>query len=339
MSAGLMACSSSSEKQGLFSLSTTDTYMNQYPPDLDSDMLETISQSVILVNSMTYYRVYYFPESKNISLPDIKRRSPEAYATELKIKNEPSTGTGLVLQFREGKLAVLTCHHVVVKSDSIWQFYTAKNPAGYPYVRTLAVKINTDLFLPEYPELDKLTILASDQNPDVAILGQTINNDLSLKLEEFKGQIGNSEKLKLGSLAYHFGYPAAQKQLTTGLITISKKRPDSFITDAVINRGYSGGPVFAYRFNSTEPDWIGMTRSAPIHYEWVVAPMEDFDESVEVREFSEGKLLIKRQTIQHYGTANIISIRAILDFLNQNQERLQKLGYNLKLFKSSYKNK
>lgn len=330
MSAGLIACSSSSEKQGLFSLSAKDPYLSCYPPDLDSDKLETISKSVILVNSITYYKVYYFPESKNIAITDINRRSPEAYATDLKIKNEPSVGTGLIIYDRNSKFAVLTCHHVIVKPDSIFQYFSSKNADGLPYIRTLAIKLTTDLFLPEYPEFDKLSILASDSNLDVAILGQSFTATTSSKLYEFTGKPGNSEKLRLGTLAFHFGYPAAQKQMTTGLVTLGRKNPNEFISDAVTNKGYSGGPVFAFRSNSTEPEWIGITRSSPVHYEWVVAPMEDFDESVEVRELNDGKLLIKRQTIQHYGTTNTLSINSILRFIRKNEKSLNEKGYYLR---------
>ncbi|MBN8705046.1 MAG: trypsin-like peptidase domain-containing protein [Bacteroidetes bacterium] len=330
IASGFQACSSVTENLGVISLAGKDTYLTSNPPFLDSDRLETISQSVILVNSITYYRVFYFPESKNVSVADLKRRSPEAYATDLKIKNEPSTGTGLVIHNRDSKLAVLTCLHVIMKPDTVYQYYTSKNSDGLPHLRTLALKLSTDLFLPEYPELDRLSILSFDQQLDVAILGQAVTTTTSSQISEFKGKPGNSSKLKLGTLAYHFGYPAAQKQMTTGLITMGRRNSNEFISDAVTNKGYSGGPVFAYRFNSSEPEWIGITRSSPVHYEWVVAPMEDFDESVEVREFSDGKLLIKRQTIQHYGTTNTLSINSILKFISNNQNNLKEKGYYLR---------
>lgn len=332
-----MACSAPSETHHGFSLTGKDTYLTQYPPDLDSEKLEDISNSVILVNSITYYKVFYFSEAKNVTIPDLLRRSPEAYATDLKIKNEPSTGTGLIIQNLNNRLAVLTSYHVIIKPDTVFQYFSSKNAEGLPYLRTLAIKLNTNLFLPEYSEFDQLSILASNQQEDIAILGQPITNSASAKLTEFKGKPGNSAKLRLGTLAYHFGYPAAQKQLTTGLVTLGRKNSNEFITDAVTNKGYSGGPVFAYRQNASEPDWIGITRSSPVHYEWIVAPAEDFDESVEVRELNDGKLLIKRQTIQHYGTTNIISIKTILDFLNQNKEKLNEKGYNFRIVEEQFK--
>ncbi|MCK6601190.1 MAG: serine protease [Bacteroidetes bacterium] len=296
--------------------------------DLTEDQSGKMTEPVILISSVAYYHSFHFPEDRRITLSDIHRRSPEAYAISEKISNVPQTGSGIVLE-SSPSLMLLTCRHILIQPDTLFQFYSAKNPDGQPYLRVLSLKFKTTFTLPEFSHLGDLILINSESETDLALAG--IRNVIpdSRKPDVFAGKINQVGGLIFGTTAYHVGYPGGNKQITRGLTSPAGKTGSSFLTDAVVNKGYSGGPVFGLDRQTGEPVLLGIIRAVPIHTEWVAAPYEEFSDSAESVEFSSGRLLIRRQTFPHYGTTHISSSEAVLRFLSRSESVLKEKGFRI----------
>jgi len=296
--------------------------------DLTEDQSGKMTEPVILISSVAYYHSFHFPEDRRITLPDIHRRSPEAYAASEKISNVPQTGSGLVLD-SSPSLLLLTCRHILIQPDTLFQFYSTKNLDGLPYLRVISLKFKTTLILPEYSLLGEVVLLNSEPETDLALAGiRNVRHD-SRKPEVFDGKINRDGALIFGTTAFHIGYPGGNKQITRGLASPAGKTGSSFLTDAVVNKGYSGGPVFGLNNLTGEPVLLGIIRAVPIHTEWVAAPYEEFSDSAESVEFSSGRLLIRRQNFPHYGTTHITSSEAVLRFLVRSESILKEKGFSL----------
>ena len=108
---------------------STATYEKVYPTLLDgkydsefpyrgaSDELESISQTVQRVNSTGFYKTYLFSPSNKITVEDLQNNPIENLADKTGYADQSSSGTGTIIYYNEGRVALLTCAHVVKAYD------------------------------------------------------------------------------------------------------------------------------------------------------------------------------------------------------------------------------
>lgn len=195
----------------------------------------------------------------------IRRATPSVVLITSEFDNYGTgTGTGIVLS-ADGYI-ITNCHVIQTTTTELVGDYS--NPfswfgGGYGYERRTVVL-----------KADTVTITLSDGTEHVAqVIGSDENTDLALLKIDMTGLtpavIGDSDGLVLGEKAVTLGYPMGlglsascgiisglDKELTTELSNGGTTTMTLIQTDASINHGNSGGPLFNNR-----GDVVGITSS------------------------------------------------------------------------------
>jgi hypothetical protein len=113
----------------------------------------------------------------------------------------------------------------------------------------------------------------------------------------------------------------------------NKDELGSFLIDAVINNGMSGGVVLAIRDGVPNFEMVGMIQWVPEVEENVLAPKKlKNNESYNPIVPYEGKEYVKRFASIRYGIARVISVEAIKKFFRDNREKLYEKKYYFEKF-------
>jgi len=136
-------------------------------------------------------------------------------------------GSGVIIDYKNGKFYILTNNHVVQNAK--------------------AIKVRFD----EHTE-KKARIVGTDPKTDIAVV-EVDAKDIK-DPEQRVARLGDSDKLKVGQLVIAIGNPyGLERTVTMGVISALKRsigvtQYESFIqTDAPINPGNSGGPLVNIR--------------------------------------------------------------------------------------------
>ncbi|WP_273789227.1 Do family serine endopeptidase [Bartonella sp. ML70XJBT] len=193
-------------------------------PDLASELLETV------VNISTAQTVEGTEQDENTSIPVIPKDSlleeyfndfftPKEGEKNSQFQKVRSLGSGFVIDAQKG--LIVTNYHVIVDADDIEVNFTD------------GAKL-------------KAKLLGKDSKTDLALL-QVDAGSKKLKAVRF----GDSEKARIGDWVMAIGNPYGfGGSVTVGIISARNRDLnagpyDNFIqTDAAINRGNSGGPLF-----------------------------------------------------------------------------------------------
>ncbi|WP_273783581.1 Do family serine endopeptidase [Bartonella sp. AU15XJBT] len=193
-------------------------------PDLASELLETV------VNISTAQTVEGTEQDENTSVPVIPKDSlleeyfndfftPKEGEKNSQFQKVRSLGSGFVIDAQKG--IIVTNYHVIVDADDIEVNFTD----------------GTKL---------KAKLLGKDSKTDLALLQVDVGRK-KLKAVRF----GDSEKARIGDWVMAIGNPYGfGGSVTVGIISARNRDLnagpyDNFIqTDAAINRGNSGGPLF-----------------------------------------------------------------------------------------------
>ena len=309
-------------------------YDSEFPYRGSSEELETISKSVKRINSTCFYKTYIFNESDSITLKDIRDQSLETLAIETGFADQSSAGTGTIIYYWDGKVALLTCAHVVNYPDTIVSFVTDADGNPEEYIETILIKSKQSVYVAGFPEGSNLEILAIDEKNDIALIGRNYHNLTNYIFPVLNYPIGESKELEWGSFVYIFSYPMNFQMITKALVS-SPNLDDkgSFIVDAVINKGSSGGIVLAIKDGVPNFELVGIIQWAPGDANNIIAPEKrKGSEAYNSILPYEGKLFVKRNLDIKYGIAKVISVNAITDFIEQNGIALKKQGFYLEKF-------
>jgi hypothetical protein len=107
----------------------------------------------------------------------------------------------------------------------------------------------------------------------------------------------------------------------------------SFLLDAVVNQGFSGGIVLAIKDGIPNFELVGIVQWVPEEENNFIAPKrrknnEPYSSLVPYK----GDHFVKRYSSIKYGIAKIISIESILEFLERNRSVLYQEGFYLENF-------
>ena len=155
-----------------------------------------------------------------------------------------------------------------------------------------------------------------------------------LRFPVFTYPLGKAKELDWGSFVYLFGYPI-NYQMVTKAIDSNPNRDEfgSFLVDAVVNNGMSGGIVLAIRDGVPNFEMVGMIQWVPEEEENILVPKkltnnEKYNPIVPY----EGEEYVKRFSSIRYGIARVISVEAIIEFIKKNRESLNEKKYYLDSF-------
>ena len=195
----------------------------------------------------------------------------------------------------------------------------------------MLIKDNQATYIADFPKGSRLRIIVIDEKLDVAIIGRNYYSLHNYIFPVFSYSIGKARELEWGTFVYVFGYPMNYQMITKALVS-SPNHDDngSFLLDAVVNEGFSGGIVLAIKDGIPNFVLVGIVQWESEEVENVIAPIKrKSDQPYSSLVPYEGEIFVKRHPDIKYGIANIISIESILEFLGLNKSKLYEEGYYL----------
>ncbi|NHZ87281.1 MAG: hypothetical protein GWP19_15665, partial [Planctomycetia bacterium] len=169
-----------------------------------------------------------------------------------------------------------------------------------------------------------------DKEHDLALLSKRTLHDPFQEIRQFKYPFGESSDLELGSFVYIIGYPMGHKMITKGIVSNTRDdKSDSFLIDALFNRGFSGGIILAIRDGVPNFELVGMAKSVSARNQLILTPAP-LDGQLEYEPYFPytGDVYVRKYDDINYGITYTISTDEILDFLKRNETQLLQKGFN-----------
>jgi hypothetical protein len=196
------------------------------------------------------------------------------------------------------------------------------------------VKDRQTNYIGAIPGVHNLEILCMDNDNDIALMGQVIDAPVIPSVSVFNYPIGKAKELEWGAFVYLFGYPAGYRVVTKAIVSNpNRDKYGAFLTDAVFNRGFSGGIVLAVRDGVPNFELVGMMKLVPGYHRYYLTPAKegeqvDIDPNIPYK----GDMYAESRTDIIYGVAPAIPAELIVDFLQTNQQHLARKGYDVQSF-------
>lgn len=308
-------------------------YDSEFPYKSTSEELNKISESIQRINSTTFYKIYIFDQKSRYTLDDLKDRKLNEIAVKEAFADNSSAGTAVTIYSQNGSVALLTCSHIITFPDTIIAYRYDDYGLQTKYVESISIKEKQVIYVAGFPEGSQVDILADDPKNDIALIGRKYGPQKSLFFASFRYPFGKAKEVEWGTFVYIIGYPINFKMITKAIVS-SPRRDDngSFLVDAVVNPGFSGGFVLAIRDGVPNFELIGMVQWVPEEDENLIYP-----ENLKTRTSYnpvipyEGNLYVRKHTSIRYGIARVIPVELISDFLLKNKEKIERQGFYLNL--------
>lgn len=326
----LISCSSGTYEK-VYPTLLDGKYDSEFPYRGSSDELERISQTVQRINSTGFYNTYFFLPSDKVTVEDIRNNPIGNLAVETGYADQSSSGTGTIIYSNEGRVALLSCAHVVNYPDTVISYISDSEGINSGYINAVLIKTNQTIYAAGFPEGSNLDIIAIDEERDLVLIGRRYHQLDNYIFPVFNYPAGKAKDLEWGSFVYVFGYPMNYQMITKALVSSPNRDGNgSFLLDAVVNKGYSGGIVLAIKDGVPNFELVGIVQWVPEEKENLITPSkrknnEPYSSLIPY----DGDLFVKRHSGIKYGIAKIISIESILEFFQSNKSILYEGGYYL----------
>jgi Trypsin-like peptidase domain len=308
-------------------------YDSEFPNVPTSEYLEEISNSVKLVNIMVSYRVYDLPPeirktAENIDEDEIKKIAMnESYITS------PASGTASVIYNYNQRIALITCAHIFNFPDTLTIYQRDNQGKALPYLQSVYFKVEQHITIPGLPEISNYQILVSDLEKDIAVVGKTYKDETMMGFRPFKYPKGYASELRPGTFVFLFGYPRGIQMVSTAIVgQANRDQEHSFIIDAAVHNGISGGPVFALRDGAPNFEMVGMIFAIAGEQMQFLAPDDTRSYETNKQNKYMGDIYLKSARQIVYGITYAKSMEFIEKFFVDNYENFLDMGYNSKFF-------
>ncbi len=328
----LISCSSHYVYKDEINVIIDGKYDSEFPHKNSSKQLEEISNCIRLINSIAFYTSYIFSDASFITINEIENINFERRANQKVYFNRTASGTATLIYKDNEKVLFLTVAHVVSFEDTIISYFVNPDGTTSKYIQSISIKTRQTNYIPDLPSGGELEIILLDKTVDVALLGKRLMPSEIVGVSTFNYPWGKSSELEWGNFVYVFGYPMNLKMITKAIVSITKKEKNTFLIDAVFNRGSSGGIVLAIRDGVPNFELVGIIKSVPAEYRYSVYPLTkdqnlDFNPLVPYK----GEFYIEKQQILRTGITKVICIEAIWDYIKTHMSYLYSKGYYIKM--------
>ncbi len=167
----LISCSSGTYER-VYPTLMDGKYDSEFPYRGSSEELERISQTIQRVNSTGFYKTYLFSPSDKITEEDMRNNPLENLAVETGFANQSSSGTGTIIYYNGGRVALLTCAHVVNHPDTVISYIPDSEGLNSDYFDAIMIKTNQSIYAAGFPEGSDLEIIAMDEKMDIVLIGR-----------------------------------------------------------------------------------------------------------------------------------------------------------------------
>lgn len=326
----LNSCATTLEK--VYPTLNDGKYDSEFPYKSSSTELEKICESVQRVNSTAFYKIYHFkPEDKikyeMLSSEILNKNGITDYG------NNSLSGTAFTIHSENGAIALITCAHILSFPDTIITHRADLDGTPTPYIETISIKDKEYIYVAGFPEGSEVELLAKDDQNDIALIGRTYSPQTGFRIPVLPYPLGDAKELEWGTFVYLFGYPINYQMVTKAIVSSpNRDSQGSFLVDAVVNPGFSGGLVLAIRDGVPHFELVGMVQWVPEEEETFLSPQKlsagkTYNPLIPYKGDSFPKI---HKSIK-YGITKVIPIESIRDFLQKNRVMLKSEGYEIDL--------
>ena len=304
-------------------------YDSEFPYRSCSEQLETIGQSVVMLSSLAYYRSYRFGIEENLTAAAIGEETIKGRKSTVELSQ--IAGTATVVSSDGRRVVLLTCAHVVDFPDTTTSYYLGPDRRSTGVVQNLAYLDRQINYVAVFPEGGELSVLAIDRAADLALVGRHFEQQHFPAPRVIGYPAGRAKELEWGSFVYLFGYPGGYKMVTKGIVSSpNRDRRGSFLVDAVLDRGFSGGIVLAIKDGVPNFELVGIIKMLPGRSLSYLAPatgegIPDYEPGVPYK----GDIFVQRRFEITNGISQAISIEAIAEFVERHRDELAAKGYSI----------
>ncbi len=296
-------------------------YQNHVQSDRVRLQIEEGFDFVRRIQSTATYRTYHYYNDNLPTKAELENAGLEDSAALIKVNDHSTAGTAIIISNNRGRLALLTAAHTVSYPDTIWHY--AEKPSrgsdsGNSPVKAVSVRDMLHQFVFLESDIALIESVVLDDSKDLAVM-RSRSTDRNLEdMSPVTLPAGDVGSVKTGDRFYALGFPKGVRMVTQGSISRSGKSNRSIVLDMPMNRGFSGGAVFAVRSDGSGLQWIGMITSAMGDQVTMLTPgdrpVADYDPELPY----EGELFISTQTRIFYGITWSVDIDQIREFLLSN---------------------
>ena len=294
--------------------------------------LEEISRSVKLINSMAFYRRFVFPRTKQLKAEDINESVVNNGSMFNERFTEMSSGTGTILESTTNHLVLLTAAHVLNFADTVITYFSDSKGRRTDIVQSISFKQDQNIYS-NIPKGGELEIIMLDEKNDIALVGMKNKelNPFDSQHPSFEYPIGNANELTWGNFVYIFGFPIHNKMLTKAIVSRpNKTNTRTFMVDAVLNRGASGGIVLAVRDGVPNFELVGIISRISGERTFVLLPEKLYnDQNYQLDSRYEGNQYIGEIEGIRYGLTKVVTVEAIRKSIYDHAIEIRDKGYNV----------
>ncbi len=304
-------------------------YDSEFPYRSTSAELEKISNSIQRIISSAFYRVYIFDLGDNYTIEDISKYKLEKIAAKEILTDNSSSGTALVVYSESGNVALVTCSHTINFPDSVIVYKADAKGNPTKFIESISIKERQVIYVAGFPEGSTVDILIDDPKTDIAIIGRKYGAQSGTHFPSFKLKIGKAKDLEWGTFVYLLGFPMNNKMITKGIVSSPNKDDiGSFLVDAIINPGFSGGIVLAIRDGVPNFELVGIVQSVPEEKEDMLYP-DISDKGAKYNPVIpyRGEIYVKKHSSIRYGITRIIPVEALIKLIDDNKSKLIREGF------------
>jgi hypothetical protein len=304
-------------------------YDSEFPYKSTSEELAKISETIQRVNSTAFYKIYIFDAKSNYTLADLRGKSLDKIASSEALADNSSAGTAVTVYSGNNSVALLTCAHTVTFPDTIIAYRLDEKGTLTNYIESISFKEKQVIYVAGFPEGSQVEIVAKNDKLDIAILGRKFTSSNTRVFPVFNYPLGKAKEVEWGTFVYLLGYPINYKIITKAIVSSPRRdESGSFLVDAVINPGFSGGLVLAIRDGVPNFELIGMVQWVPEEEENLIFPDKSRDKAIynPVVPYK-GDIFVRKYSSIKYGIAKIIPVETLMSFLNENKNLLDENGF------------
>jgi S1-C subfamily serine protease len=301
-------------------------YKNSAATDRFRSQVEQGFQSIRRLQHTVMYRTYLFDPDQTITRSQIGAFKFENVAVATEVESVSNAGTATVLSNNGLKAVFLTAAHAVTRADTVLHFYDVDTGSTGDRVEAVSVKVSENQFVIADNGIVGLDLVVSNQNKDLALIISNEPIEEQYNLEPLNLDPGRFDDVEWGDMVYAMGYPRGVQMITQGVASLSNHPHRSLVMDININRGYSGGAVFAVRADGSGLEWVGMITSAMGERELYLAPEDDIQTEYNPEIPYRGNIYVENRPMIYYGIAYAVDINEIRRFIRENANELKRRG-------------
>lgn len=316
-------------------------YDSEFPGMPVSEYLTRISKSVHLLSILAFYQSYNFELESKIKKEDLLKIDLDAKATEKLVFEQPASGTASLIYFDGKRIAFLTCAHIIDFPDTVINYYRTEDKKETKLVKSFIYKVRQTNNVINQPIAFDFRILAMDKINDIALIGKEVIAGTEYRFQSemdkksrpallvLNTPLGRAGDLELGTFVYIMGFPQAKKMVSTAIVSSPNyDRNNSFILDAILQKGISGGLILAIRDGVPNFELVGITKAISGSTQYTIVPDQGaYYSEWEFHKPYNGKVFLEKRDFSDPGMTFAVGIETILEFINENETNLLKAGY------------